>query len=572
MPSNADNKLYNHKKSRAYRPAFFVVTGLWFILLLGWLGGALWLSFHHYNTITLWVAQVLDKTQQIDTLRTQYFTPSLFISFRILGWLLFATWGLVYYWRHRGTLLLLRFWSLVKTTLAFSLQSFITCSLSQKIILIITLCGVLASRLYYATVFPLQYDEAFTYIHLVHKGVWVSAIYYPGPNNHVFFSETAALLHLFLPTLVALRLPSIVAGLAVWYWVWQWLYTHTRFEWACLLATLGNFLSPISVYSVMGRGYSMQLLFILLAFRSMLSINYQPQHRLVFIVSSVLGFYTVPTFLYPFAALVAYHSLKLWQQDKKLLKLWAIDLCIVTGLTCLLYSPIVLANGLDALVSNGWVKPLSLAAWRQQFPTYLADWGNTLFGDPWGQWLGFVYGFGVLLIFIFRRKAGKFALFCVAIPVLIIALQRVLPPQRVWLWLWLPLAYTVALLLGKAMPRIKSYFISTLLGGICLFFVVHTSCLFAQMPSKSYPYIQVAKKIASIPTLQKVFVQHDTYWIYLQYTGLHVAQEHSIDTKYKPQVKYDWLILKKPLGRKLPKRRYQVFLENEQVVVYQRFE
>ncbi|EAY23964.1 hypothetical protein [Microscilla marina] len=572
MLSSTDSKLYDHKKSRAYRPAFFVVTGLWFIFLLGWLGGALWWSFQHYNTVTLWVAQVLGKTQQIDTLRTQYFTPAVFISFQILGWLLFVMWGLAYCGRSWVTLLLLRFLSLVKTTLAFSLHSFITCSLSQKIILIATLCGVLASRLYYATVFTLQYDEAFTYIHLVHKGVLVAAIYYPGPNNHVFFSEIAALLHLFLPTLVALRLPSIIASLAVWYLAWQWLHRYTRFEWAWLLATLGTFLPLVSVYSVMGRGYSMQLLFILLAFRVGLAANYRAQQRLVFIVSSVLGFYTIPVFLYPFATLLVCQSMKLWRQDKKLLKRWAIDLCIVAGLTCLLYSPIVLANGAAALVGNGWVKPLSLATWGQQFPAYLAAWGNALFGNPWGQWLGLVCGLGVLLIFIFRRKAGKFALFCVVIPLLMIALQRVLPPQRVWLWLWLPLVYTIALLLGKSIPRLKSYLISVLLGGICLFFVIHTSYLFAQMPTKNYPYIRVAKKITSMPALQRVFVQHDTYGVYLQYMCLHVAQEHSLDTRRNPQVKYDWLIVKKPLGRKLPERRYQVFLENEEVVVYQRFE
>jgi hypothetical protein len=570
MPSNAANNIDNTTKSRAYRSTFFVFMGVWCLGLLACLALALGLWANGYDVVTLKVANALVKADQLLVLRTHYFTPALFLSLRVSSWLLLLAWSWLYFRRTQFTLLILHLGRLIKLAFTPLLASWHNCSLSQKTALAITFMGLLASRLYYSTMFTLQYDEAFTYIHLVSKGVFTSAIYYPGPNNHVFFSELAAILHTGLPTLVALRLPSIVASLAVWFLLWQWLHTHTRFGWAWLLATWGMFIPSWAVYSVAGRGYSLQLLFILLTFRSVLATHYQAQHRLVLIVSSVLGFYTIPTFLYPFATLVVLQIVRLWQ-NKQLLKRCLIDVCFILVFVGVLYSPIVLANGVGALVSNAWVQSLSFTTWWQQLPAYLLTWSSALFGEPWGQWFGLAYLLIGGWLFIFRRKASLWLWASVLVPLVMISLQSVLPPHRVWLWWWLPWVYAVAVALGKKMTKAKASIVYVCLGVACLFLVIHTSLFFAQIPTKSFPYIQVAQKIESMPTPQRVFVQHDTYGVYLQYMRLHASKKPLIDTKLDPQVKYDWLILKKPLSKRGGKG-YKVFLENEEVVVCQYFE
>lgn len=570
MPSNAANNIDNTTKSRAYRSTFFVFMGLWCLGLLACLALALGLLFSSYDAATLTAANALGRADQLVLLRTCYFTSALFLSLRVLSGLLLVVWSWLYFERALITSFILRIGYLIKLAFTPLLASWHNCSLSQKIVLAISFMGLLASRLYYSAMFTLQYDEAFTYIHLVSKGVFTSAIYYPGPNNHVFFSELAAILHTGLPTLVALRLPSIVASLAIWFLLWQWLYTHTRFGWAWLLATLGMFIPSWAVYSVAGRGYSLQLLFILLVFRSGLATHYQAQHRLVLVMSSVLGFYTIPTFLYPFATLVVLQVLRLWQ-DKQLLKRWLIELCLIVAITSLLYSPIVLVNGVGALVGNAWVQSLSFTTWWQQLPAYLLTWGSTLFGEPWGQWFGLAYLLVGGWLFIFRRKANQWLWVSMLVSLVIVSLQRVLPPHRVWLWWWLPWVYAVAVALGKKMVKVKANIVYACLGVACLFFVIHTSLFFAQIPTKNFPYIQVAKKIESMSTPQRVFVQHDTYGVYLQYMSLHTSKKPIIDTRLNSQAKYDWLIFKKPLSKRVGKG-YKVFLENEEVVVCQYFE
>ena len=56
-------------------------------------------------------------------------------------------------------------------------------------------------------------DEAFTFNYLVQRGTLVSLLYYPGPNNHIFFSFLCSILnHIFTP-LVSMKIVPLVASL-----------------------------------------------------------------------------------------------------------------------------------------------------------------------------------------------------------------------------------------------------------------------------------------------------------------------------------------------------------------------
>ena len=50
---------------------------------------------------------------------------------------------------------------------------------------------------YLAFYLPITYDESFTFINFINRGVAVSLSFYPAPNNHVLFSVIGSFLNLF---------------------------------------------------------------------------------------------------------------------------------------------------------------------------------------------------------------------------------------------------------------------------------------------------------------------------------------------------------------------------------------
>lgn len=54
------------------------------------------------------------------------------------------------------------------------------------------------TSLFLITNLPITYDEAFTYLNFIDRGILVSSTYYPAPNNHVLYSIISSLLNHFV--------------------------------------------------------------------------------------------------------------------------------------------------------------------------------------------------------------------------------------------------------------------------------------------------------------------------------------------------------------------------------------
>jgi 4-amino-4-deoxy-L-arabinose transferase-like glycosyltransferase len=60
---------------------------------------------------------------------------------------------------------------------------------------------------------PVQYDEAYTFIHYASKSLTTILANYSAPNNHIFHTLLVAIAyHLFGASLWTLRLPAFLAG------------------------------------------------------------------------------------------------------------------------------------------------------------------------------------------------------------------------------------------------------------------------------------------------------------------------------------------------------------------------
>src|SRR5690606_5717913 len=143
-----------------------------------------------------------------------------------------------------------------------------------------------------------------------------------------------------------------------------------NFETAIISSFVLSFSYNHFFYSIHGRGYIVFALLFLLIFFTTLKIT-EPGakriYRLLYIFCSALGFYTIPVFLYPFAALFIF-SIASFLGEGRFRELWHFIVLnmITTALVLALYFPVFVLNGVGAVTGNKWVEPLT---WDMFFAT-----------------------------------------------------------------------------------------------------------------------------------------------------------------------------------------------------------
>jgi hypothetical protein len=163
----------------------------------------------------------------------------------------------------------------------------------------------LAYRLY-AIQKPITYDEAYNYLAFIRGSFIKTMTDYHLPNNHIFLSLLLNLtIRLFGDAQWVLRMPTLIFGILMIPATYGF---GKRFygKYAGLLAAVGVAIFPELVhYSSIFRGYILVALFTLLAFNLADDLR-QEKNRFgwgVLTLILILGLYTVPTMLFPFAIL-----------------------------------------------------------------------------------------------------------------------------------------------------------------------------------------------------------------------------------------------------------------------------
>ena len=292
---------------------------------------------------------------------------------------------------------------------------------------------------------PIRYDEAVTYLEFARAGVRHVVTSYDAPNNHVFHTLLVWLVTRASDAPWAIRLPAFVAGCVVplaAYVVGRRLHGRSA-------ALLGAALVACSVhlieYATNARGYSIVTLLTLAQIALADRIVRRPAHAdlATFALATAIGFYTVPTMLYPTLATLGWAGLVAigdrrqtpWRRLARRAPAHALAAIV---LTLALYAPILAQPGGPArLTANRWVAPLStLADWRHA----MAGLGAALI-DEWS--LGLTRG-GLAIVAtlalvgatvgVVRRRDARATWIIVAAGVVVATLfaQRVAPFARVF--------------------------------------------------------------------------------------------------------------------------------------------
>ena len=291
---------------------------------------------------------------------------------------------------------------------------------------------------------PICHDEAITYMYLASTPLSKLLTIYPDPNHHIFHT---LLVHFNTMVLGndpwVIRLPAFFAGVLIipaTYLVIRKLFNKN----AAIIATaLVVPSSQLIIYSTNARGYTIQTLIFLILL--LLAIYIKKTDRLSgwigLVLFSVIGFYTIPTMLYFFLSVIIWMFLSAVYKDTfssrtVFIKKLTIAFVLVVLLSVLLYLPPAINSGFSKITANSWVKSLSWSSFIQGFPGNMnAIWTAWNTDIPLFMTILLVAGFLLSILFYKRiaRHRINLALVVLGLCLPVLLIQRVLPPERVWL-------------------------------------------------------------------------------------------------------------------------------------------
>ncbi len=267
-------------------------------------------------------------------------------------------------------------------------------------------------HIYHLSYLPVQIDELLTYFYFVKKGFLLTSVFYPFPNNHVFFNYT----YLFFDTFVddpilAGRLPSLLSFhlmlLLLFFGLLRYLKDSTVALFSVLVCTL---FFPSGIYAAEARGYAiLSLCTIIACFALLMRLDRQRNEAfIIFIGASVVGAFTVPIFLVPYLALVSFGTIESFRRkDKPLFRRLIINSLYVGLGVFFCYLPMFLFSGIESITANEFVVPVS----RSDFFTFIypvasAETLSYLATVPSKGWAVFLV-FGLLGLMVYGKVSER---------------------------------------------------------------------------------------------------------------------------------------------------------------------
>ncbi len=339
----------------------------------------------------------------------------------------------------------------------------------EKILLALLFVTLVINGIYFLPNLPFHIDERFTYLYFVNKGLFVSLAYYPNPNNHIFYTLICNFSNLFFsnPKWV-MKIPVFIISLVSPIIFFLFLRRSFNFFLSFIAILIFSFNSYEMYYSYNGRGYILMNLLLIIStgclykLASISDKNKILVLRTIFIISSFLGFYTIPIFIFPFLGMIAWFLfISIINKNFKKLTNVIIDISIITLINFLFYLPVFIFNGFGAVTNNSWVKSRDFLQYFKIFPEMLNSISGVLFYDnPFSIYFiaGEVFLIIFLLIYVKNRETLLwlsliFTVFLILIP--IIMFLRITIYQRVFGYLWVIQSVFLAVLCNSIYLYIK---------------------------------------------------------------------------------------------------------------------
>ena len=191
----------------------------------------------------------------------------------------------------------------------------------EKVYLIFFLSLYLIYGIFHILNFPLFIDEALTFNGYSSQNLITIITNYKEPNNHIFFSLIAHFFnYLPFPTLINLRLPNLLLGIIaslIFYFILRSKYNRKIIIIPHLFFTFCYF---FTFYSVFARGYMLIILATIVCYYCIEKLirKFKIKYLLIYSITSIIGFYTIPVFLYTSATFIIYLIIHFFKNKNQL--------------------------------------------------------------------------------------------------------------------------------------------------------------------------------------------------------------------------------------------------------------
>lgn len=388
---------------------------------------------------------------------TPAFYASIISKIQLVGIALLVLGGLLFWFRQVFSDAVWRLFSALadigRSVRGIARRFWQTESAGHLLVLGIILAAGIVIRLRYLNSAPMRADESYTYVYFSAKPLVIGLSNYIVPNNHLLHTM---LVHfttqLFGNAPWAIRLPAFLFGVLLipaTYWLGRILTTRPAATLGAALVAVGF---PLIQYAVNGRGYSLEHVLSLMLFAVIYKMRTRPRLAvyLALVIITVAGLWNIPVFLTPLCIAAIWHLL--WVLRQPAAERWpllrpGLAIAVVSAiLTVLLYSPVLVATGLEAIVANEFIKPVTYAEFLALLPGETILLGTVLVkGLPTVVLALLGIGLVAALVLARRRAPDLIALALIGVgwTIVFTFLMHKIPPPRVHFFL-LPVLYLTA--------------------------------------------------------------------------------------------------------------------------------
>jgi 4-amino-4-deoxy-L-arabinose transferase-like glycosyltransferase len=332
---------------------------------------------------------------------------------------------------------------------------------------------------------PMTFDEGFTYIQYSKYSIKHIITTYDYPNNHVFHSLLVKLaVNMFGNEPWVIRIPAFIAGVsmlfATYYTVKKIYNDSAAFLACCLVACNCNLIR----YSTCARGYTIIMLLTLVCIIA-LDRAFKKNSYAMSITAAVVagaGFYSIPIMLYAYCSIVSWYFLMIIADrhsiDRRTHIILLVVYCLASiTIVCAMYFPIIHTSGINAIISNRYVEPMTFRDYIGKAPHMLVKlWKSFNSETPFVVQLLYC---AALMYCIVLKSAKNLLLVCaLTVAVLLSGMQRVIFENRMWLWIYPFLIIGISTGLAALVARLirqqaMAMYLTMLLGVITMLIVMH---------------------------------------------------------------------------------------------------
>lgn len=352
---------------------------------------------------------------------------------------------------------------------------------NQKIYLLFIIPLLLT--LYLAIYLPVTYDETFTFVNFINRGVVVSASFYPAPNNHVLFSLISSLFNLFsFKNIFPFRMISIIFLILSLYMITKILINNSKKIKNYYFLLISTFpLTLIYIYeSSLARGYSLLIFLTLINIYLIKKIlkNDDNKHLVIFSFCSALSFYTIPSYFYSH---VIFCVIILWK--KNFLSFLIKSNINILFFTIIFYFPIIIFQGYDFIFQNNLVARINY----NEFFLFIKISKHILENEIFGISV-FLLLFLLIISFYFYVRIKKVKIFFILLSIIILTiflpyLTKTIAPGRTLQLIYILTPIIIFFPLKEIIDKISKKRLIT----ICLLIQLILSInIFMNMPQEKY--------------------------------------------------------------------------------------